>query len=192
MGNICGSYQGKLCKYGHPCIRYKSTSQCIDCRKLRDTSKKSKSKKREYYLIHQEHENAYSKKYYAEHKEAREKYSKIYYEKNKERISEYSKNYRKNNPDVRKEGDKKRRALMCGSKISNLTRVEWEAIKKAYLYRCAYCRSKPKRLTQDHITPISKGGNHTLSNVVPACQPCNSKKHTGSPLTPVQPLLLVA
>ncbi len=24
-------------------------------------------------------------------------------------------------------------------------------------------------LTQDHITPLSEGGNHTLSNIVPAC-----------------------
>jgi 5-methylcytosine-specific restriction endonuclease McrA len=29
-----------------------------------------------------------------------------------------------------------------------------------------------------------------LNNVVPACQSCNSKKHDGLPLRPVQPLLL--
>ena len=46
-----------------------------------------------------------------------------------------------------------------------------------------------KRLTMDHITPISKGGAHTASNIVPACQSCNSKKNNRAPLKPVQPIL---
>lgn len=50
----------------------------------------------------------------------------------------------------------------------------------------AYNRS----YTTAHLVPLAKGGTHTFSNVVPACQSCNSKKGTGAPLVPVQPLLL--
>jgi 5-methylcytosine-specific restriction endonuclease McrA len=69
-----------------------------------------------------------------------------------------------------------RRALKKGAAVCDLTRRQWESIKEAYGYRCAYCSKRPKRLTQDHIIPLSKGGNHTESNIVPCCRACNSKK----------------
>ena len=42
----------------------------------------------------------------------------------------------------------------------------------------------------DHLTPLSKGGSHTVSNIVPACRPCNSRKGVKEVLRPVQPLLI--
>jgi 5-methylcytosine-specific restriction endonuclease McrA len=30
----------------------------------------------------------------------------------------------------------------------------------------------------EHVIPISKGGEHHLGNIVPACQRCNYSKHT--------------
>jgi len=41
--------------------------------------------------------------------------------------------------------------------------------------RCHYCTME-RKLTLDHVIPLSKGGQHTKANVVPACGPCNSKK----------------
>jgi 5-methylcytosine-specific restriction endonuclease McrA len=29
----------------------------------------------------------------------------------------------------------------------------------------------------DHKLPLSRGGSNTIDNVVPACRPCNQKKH---------------
>jgi 5-methylcytosine-specific restriction endonuclease McrA len=58
-----------------------------------------------------------------------------------------------------------------------LTALEWEAIKARAKNRCYYCQQIPEELTIDHIIPLSKGGKHTASNVVPACRPCNSRKH---------------
>jgi 5-methylcytosine-specific restriction endonuclease McrA len=40
---------------------------------------------------------------------------------------------------------------------------------------CAYCGSTGD-LHIEHVIPISKGGTHVLSNVVPACRACNFSK----------------
>lgn len=45
---------------------------------------------------------------------------------------------------------------------------------------CYYCERpvSPKKLTMDHIVPMSRGGRSTKGNVVPACKECNTnKKH---------------
>jgi len=39
---------------------------------------------------------------------------------------------------------------------------------------CVYCGAPAT--TVDHVTPLAKGGRHAVSNLVPACQPCNSSK----------------
>ena len=42
---------------------------------------------------------------------------------------------------------------------------------------CAYCGTNGD-LHMEHVIPISKGGEHHLGNIVPACQRCNYSKHT--------------
>lgn len=51
-----------------------------------------------------------------------------------------------------------------------------EAIKLEFNHRCAYCGSKSKRLTLDHVVAFSKGGIDSWSNLVPACAKCNGSK----------------
>ncbi|HEY5865103.1 MAG TPA: HNH endonuclease [Candidatus Tectomicrobia bacterium] len=93
-------------------------------------------------------------------------------------------------PEVRHINQTRRRARLLGAAVNDLTAAQWEEIKVAYDHRCVYCGRKMQRLTQDHITPLSKGGMHTASNIVPACRSCNSRKFVGDVLVPVQPLLL--
>lgn len=69
----------------------------------------------------------------------------------------------------------RRRALKVGAQINQFTKHEWIRMQGDYDYRCAYCWLR-QPLTQDHIVPLSKGGNHHASNIVPACKPCNSIK----------------
>lgn len=68
--------------------------------------------------------------------------------------------FKKRHPDRKKAGDAKRRAKRPGF-ISDLTTVQWESIKEYYGHACAYCQSQTLKLTQDHVLPIAKGGNHT-------------------------------
>jgi 5-methylcytosine-specific restriction endonuclease McrA len=75
----------------------------------------------------------------------------------------------------------KRRAALRGAPVNDFTFEQWNAKKKLYGFRCVYC-GKKKKLTQDHLRPLSKGGGHTDLNIVPACGPCNSRKKDGPPL----------
>lgn len=93
-------------------------------------------------------------------------------------------------PDRYQEVNKRRKAWKRGAPVSDLTLEQWKEIKAAYDNRCVYCGRKMQRLTQDHITPLSRGGSHTYTNIVPACASCNSRKSAGGVLRPVQPLLL--
>jgi 5-methylcytosine-specific restriction endonuclease McrA len=50
-------------------------------------------------------------------------------------------------------------------------------------HTCQYCYEKfsEKRLTVDHVIPLSKGGRHEWTNVVTACSTCNNRKGDKSP-----------
>jgi len=37
---------------------------------------------------------------------------------------------------------------------------------------------QPRRVTIDHILPVSQGGTHELDNLVAACLECNSKRNS--------------
>jgi len=57
-----------------------------------------------------------------------------------------------------------------------LTKQEWMEILERHEYRCAYCGRNDVKMTMDHIVPLSRGGQHVASNVVPACRTCNTSK----------------
>jgi len=70
-----------------------------------------------------------------------------------------------------------------------ITPAEWRVVLVAYQHRCAYCGARG-RLEQEHVIPVSRGGRHSIHNVVPACRSCNARKATGAPLRPVALVLL--
>jgi len=74
---------------------------------------------------------------------------------------------------ARRQHAQRRGAIISTSKP--MTAADWTEIVKRHRGRCYYCKKKTK-LTMDHVVPLKKGGQHTRTNVVPACGPCNSKK----------------
>jgi 5-methylcytosine-specific restriction endonuclease McrA len=66
-----------------------------------------------------------------------------------------------------------RRAQFAGAYI---TVKQWAELVDRHEGRCAYCGASPKVLTQDRTVPVIRGGAHSIDNIVPACQPCNSSK----------------
>lgn len=49
---------------------------------------------------------------------------------------------------------------------------------------CYWCSIplKGKNMHIDHYVPLSKGGEHTLSNLVVSCSTCNQKKNAKDPI----------
>lgn len=98
-------------------------------------------------------------------------------------------NWRRKHPGAVSRQRSRRRAYFSSTARNDLTTTQWLAIQAAYNHRCAYCGEK-KPLTQDHVVPISKGGDHTASNIVPACLSCNASKGARLPTVSFQPHLI--
>lgn len=59
---------------------------------------------------------------------------------------------------------------------SSYTQKDWVETKENFNNSCAYCGATHKALAQDHVKPLTKGGDYTKKNIVPACRNCNSSK----------------
>lgn len=82
-------------------------------------------------------------------------------------------------PEIRRRNQSKRRAIIKGAEAT-LTRGEWNEILVVFAGMCFYdCGRKWE--TFEHLIPLSKGGNHSKENVVPACKPCNFSKGSKDP-----------
>ena len=168
---------------------------CTELGAIRYHANKEKyqEKHRKYYLDHAEEikprQRANGKIYYENNREECLEYSRNYYKDNKEQTIANGREWRRRNPERANAIRNRHRDAKRGASIVDLTYEQWEEIKKAWNYRCAYCDKKTK-LTMDHLTPVSEGGNHTASNIVPACRSCNAKKGNKEILKPVQPILL--
>ncbi len=83
--------------------------------------------------------------------------------RNKDKKYEYKRAYR-----ARKYGNGGRHA-----------RKQWEEMKERFGYTCQCCgRKEPEiTLTEDHIVPLTKGGDDSIENIQPLCKSCNSFKN---------------
>ena len=167
----------------------------------------SRAKEREHYATHLEGERARgrAKSTNPHEKIRRRAYHRAWYLRNREAKLVQNAEWSRAHPNEHKaliqqwfienhdksiEYTERRRALKSNATLNDFTEEQWQELLQVYQHRCAYCGIKSARLTRDHITPLSKGGDHTASNIIPACKSCNSKKHTGAAPSPVQPVLL--
>ena len=149
-----------------------------------------KESKHKSYLTNKETISAKHKEYREKNKDKKAKQDREYYLKNKDRINRYSslyqkskgykfsKKWKKENPDKVVEYRTKRKAKQYGAKINDFTKKQWSYVLEALGNECFYCGRDDVKLTQDHIIPLFRGGNHTLMNIVPACLSCNCSKGT--------------
>lgn len=54
---------------------------------------------------------------------------------------------------------------------------DWNALVFLFGGKCLLC-GEAKKLTVDHIIPVTRYGYHEISNMQPLCLSCNSSKHT--------------
>jgi 5-methylcytosine-specific restriction endonuclease McrA len=170
--------------------RLKVCKECrkISSRKYRDGSygkrlaynKKYVETHREVVLakgkIYREYNQDKIKQYRIENAEDISEKASEYRQKHKEELRERKRNWSINNRDKNRYYVKKRQAVKNNAEIIDFALKQWLELLEEYDYRCAYCGESNILLQQDHVCPISRGGNHTKQNIVPACISCNSSK----------------
>jgi 5-methylcytosine-specific restriction endonuclease McrA len=77
---------------------------------------------------------------------------------------------------------KRRKAQERGSRTVMLSPDQLWRRWVDFNHTCAYC-GVGGDLQVEHVVPISKGGEHHLGNIVPACQSCNFSKRKADVLT---------
>lgn len=112
-------------------------------------------------------------------REQRKLYNQAYYQHNKEQAKDYHRQWRKLNPGLRDLRKRRYKARKAGLQAT-LTQSQWEAIKDGFNHCCVYCNRRMQNLVQEHIIPVVQSGNYTADNILPACQSCNSRKHTST------------
>lgn len=133
-----------------------------DCRACQaDYSKKNKAKlnkqRRDWYL-----DNSASVK-----QKARQ-----YRLDNLEQVNARLKKWREENALATRNHKHERRAKLKSNGIFLVTKRD---IRRILDNPCAYC-GKPGKVELDHVLPISRGGRHSIGNLVAACISCNRSK----------------
>lgn len=70
----------------------------------------------------------------------------------------------------------RRRAYRKGA-AGRFTKAEWMGLCFRYGNRCLACGGQ-KKLTVDHVIPLSQGGTNDIGNIQPLCFSCNASKGT--------------
>jgi len=126
------------------------------------------------------------RRYYRQHHDQalakRREYHKRYYLRNKDGLYLKHRAYitSPRGREVQREANRRHRARQRGAMHtpSVLTVEDWKLLLDDFDYACAWCGvqfSESNSAEQDHIVPVSRGGLHTLENIVPACRSCSSR-----------------
>lgn len=121
---------------------------------------------------------------YAENRDREREYNRLYSQKNRDRRRLYDRTRRElraeqckswRTPERSREFANRRRAL----KLSVTVGDPVELLQYAAILRkdpCSYCGATTE--SEDHIQPLSRGGDHAWWNLTAACRRCNSQKNS--------------
>ena len=154
-----------------------------------NNKEKEIARHKRYSVEHKDEITDRHQKYYEENKElvkAKSKrqtesgYDKRWREKNKEHRSAYNVIYRGVHKVECVNRRQKRRELM---RDTDITIEQINELIKSSGNTCFWCDCDiPKgELHIDHVYPLSRGGGHTISNLVVSCADCNQRKHAKDP-----------
>lgn len=99
---------------------------------------------------------------------------RVHYRRHKEEVAKRVRDYKEEHPYnfSRYQAARATRKTKSGG---SYTSEEWFTLCFAVGFRCLCC-GEIKKLTADHVVPISKGGTSWLYNIQPLCLSCNASK----------------
>lgn len=170
---------------GKPCVRcgtsdWYDSGHCRECENRRkresyaESPEKAIERSRRWATENPEKRRAISRRWKDKYPERHRENTRRWKARNPEKSREVDAQWRKRNPEKVRAYKQNRRARKTEAGGS-YTAAEWKALKKQYNGRCACC-GKKKKLTPDHVIPVSLGGTSDISNIQPLCLSCNTSK----------------
>lgn len=190
-------FTGEPCRKGHLAERTVCDGFCVACahdiylKKIdqkkaqaaqwkRDNPEARRASSRRYYAKHVEEIAAKGKVRRCERKDQETERVRDWRERNADHYLNYQRGWKASNATKVREYSSRRRALKRGAD-ADLTAEQIADRIKLQGGCCAYCQ-KRKKLTVDHIIPLSRGGQHTARNIQMVCRSCNSRKSAKDPI----------
>lgn len=99
----------------------------------------------------------------------------LYRKHNKEAIAQRKSERQRLNPEYYVGDFHNRRFRRVGQPVYKVTAND---IKHVLAKPCFYCGASETKRTLDHLIPITRGGHHSVGNLVAACRSCNASKNT--------------
>lgn len=167
---------------------------CKACKKLEDAARyqrnieANRAKALAYYRANKEHYAETFAKKYVENRDAiaekrrlqrleniwqYKKQERAMYQKHREKKLAQGRIWSKNNPDKTRAQNQKRRARLANAKTFL---VRPKDVERLYKSKCLFCENR-QRIDLDHAIPLSRGGDHSIGNLIPLCDNCNSTKY---------------
>lgn len=101
---------------------------------------------------------------------------RAYYARHREKLIPKMVRWNRQNPDKVKTYAQKVRAVRIAAEGS-FTPQEWNDLLDLYGHKCLACGVSNKKLSADHVIPLSRRGTNYISNIQPLCRSCNSRKN---------------
>jgi 5-methylcytosine-specific restriction endonuclease McrA len=159
----------------------------MDKRYREKYSEKIAAKHKDWQEKNKSHIREYRRNLPQEKKEAKKLSDRLYGKSNRDknitatrkyraahpdRVKQISKRYRDTHPEVMALKSMKRRAL---KQQNGIFFIRTKELINIYNSKCFYC-GDTSNIEADHIIAISRGGQHSVGNLVAACRNCNSSK----------------
>ena len=120
-----------------------------------------------------------SRKWYKKNPEKYKEASQKWQTANPGLATERTRKWRKDNPEKLRENARifthRRRSAKINA-YGSFTSDELKAKFSECGNKCQHCGTSDKKLTVDHIVPLTKGGSNYIGNIQPLCRSCNAKK----------------
>lgn len=197
-------FTGRPCVHGHVCRRFTSNGTCEQCAseqciswraenpelayerarawKSRNPGKLAKYRKegrrRNASRIKQQ-----EKRYREKNPEKKQAAMRAWKRKNSDRVAAYGKEYRARNREKLSGYNSVQKAKRRASEDVGVPLGTFLGWRHAQPKVCFYCGAEcATNFHVDHFMPLSKGGQHVLTNLRIACPGCNLRKNAKLPL----------